>query len=579
MRTILLALLLVATATLFACAEPDVAVPTAPTPRASDPAEPTLPLASPEASSDTLRVAIHPLRCANPLMPQHGSSAGLFHLVYESLYDFDHEGRLVPVLAADHRWDDHDLTCRIELRPDHYFHNGRAVTVQDVKASIEAFLTLNGYADRAPSEVASEEEPEDVPLETVPNVVPTTKKHDDADALPDDTFIESYRFDPRGYSPIWRMQQAAYANIASIAIDGSEGLVIRLHAPDRTLLSYLTMAVVPRERAMDRGLSPIEGSGPWSVMSASSDDGLVLECMKTGGMIRRIEARSFASIERAAGAFEAGDVDLLWMDSQETGRFAERSRIRKQRIDEPEFVSLFFSQSRGRGLSHRDGLASAMAADPRDADSAAPFDRAHHALMSGDARRQGRLEPPVVTDDALGALDHDAAGAPDAESFVLLVPESFSMTRWLDHLAGRLAERGQTLDVERVAPSHWWQRLADGHYDAALMWDISGRTLDPADYYDALAEAGLFSWTAHVDAGDREMLVTARRRMLDPGDAALPDPTRYMRSLEASLTRVPILGWTTPSSMIWYGENVEGTLAGMWQSPYGNVEDLIVWRP
>jgi len=53
----------------------------------------------------------------------------------------------------------------------------------------------------------------------------------------------------------------------------------------------------------------------------------------------------------------------------------------------------------------------------------------------------------------------------------------------------------------------------------------------------------------------------------------------YAQTVSRVFSALPVLGLAITETMVLYGNNVENTMSGSWDSPYENIEELIVWRP
>lgn len=94
----------------------------------------------------TLRVA---LAGEPPTLDIHQTTAGIVSLItwvmYEPLFTYDNEFRIIPMLAESHEVSDDGLTNTITLRQGVNFHNGEEMTAVDVIASIERWGSLSGH--------------------------------------------------------------------------------------------------------------------------------------------------------------------------------------------------------------------------------------------------------------------------------------------------------------------------------------------------------------------------------------------------------------------------------------------------
>jgi ABC-type transport system substrate-binding protein len=89
----------------------------------------------------TLRLAtIGDPTSLDPATTSDNFTAGLIHLLYAGLVEFDAEGKVVPDLAAKIEMADEGRTYRFTLREGVHFHDGSELTAAEVKRSIERAL-------------------------------------------------------------------------------------------------------------------------------------------------------------------------------------------------------------------------------------------------------------------------------------------------------------------------------------------------------------------------------------------------------------------------------------------------------
>lgn len=98
------------------------------------------------------------VRIAMPSEPTtadpHDSSAGTDQLylapLYNSLYHYDEKGNAVPSLAQSFEVSPDGMRIVLKLRPNVKFHNGDAMTAEDVKYSLERMLSPDFKVSKAP---------------------------------------------------------------------------------------------------------------------------------------------------------------------------------------------------------------------------------------------------------------------------------------------------------------------------------------------------------------------------------------------------------------------------------------------
>ncbi|NLA82131.1 MAG: hypothetical protein GX849_04825 [Clostridiaceae bacterium] len=532
---------------------------------------PTLPPPAVQEPEDSLRVAGRQERDLNPLYPKHYANQSLLKLVYQPLYEVGLDGRLQAVLARDYRWSADGLTLTVSLEKDRSFHDGKALQAEDVIASFRTYLSVQLPAGPLPQEDPDDPQ-DDLILEEVER---------------DDLYEKGPLFQPLDFSLMNLDRLAALENIAGLEALSDEILTITLFSPDPLLLRHLTFPVLPQAYARERSMNPAPGTGPW-ILARDGNDAFSLTALDGNHQVTRIQVTAFSRVQEAVAAFEAGDIDLLLMNSSETALYADRSRIRKQRLEDGGFISLYFAGRGENALAMRDALLYVFQNDPTFDLIGAPLSGASYPILSGDFRlKEGRLPVYLAPAPDQGSLkqndlDQDDSGRPQDSVYLpfrLLVPEDFLPARLIDRIGSALLQLGRQLTIIRASSDNWQAALNSGRYDAALLVEALDGFPDPADYLDGLDQAGLLDWSQLLDPTDRVFLLDARQTMVNFGSGGGEAIEGYPDCLLRVFGQLPVLGLAVSGTMVWYSNHVEGSLVGTWYSPYLGVEDLLVWGP
>lgn len=152
----------------------------------------------------------------DPYLAATADTRQILFNVFEGLVKPDKDGNLQPALAQKWNAEDGALDYVFQLRPGVKFHNGKAVTPQDVKYSLEKAAGLSGG----------------------------------------------------------KLLVSSLSNLKSVGISGENEVRLTLKKPDYDFLANLTVAIVPKDYA-DQDTHPI-GTGPFKFESFTPQQSLVL---------------------------------------------------------------------------------------------------------------------------------------------------------------------------------------------------------------------------------------------------------------------------------------------------------------
>ncbi len=193
------------------------------------------------------------------LDPHYATGAGtrevLFN-VFEGLVKPNSDGELVPAVASAYEVADEGRTYTFTLRDGVTFHDGSAVTVEDVKTSIER------CAEPGEGELLV----------------------------------------------------SAFTNIASIETPDDSTIVIKLTEADTDFLTNMTTAILPADKLDTMGANPV-GTGPYKFVSRSPQENVVLE--KYDGYwgepahIRNVVFKIVANPDTIVMNLEGGSIDMF----------------------------------------------------------------------------------------------------------------------------------------------------------------------------------------------------------------------------------------------------------------------------
>ncbi len=183
-----------------------------------------------------------------------GTREVLFN-IFEGLVKPNSNGELIPAVAESYEISEDGKTYTFVLRDGIKFHNGKAVTVEDVKASINKCAGADGG----------------------------------------ETLV------------------AAFSNIASIDTPDDKKIVINLVEADTDFLPNLTCAIIPADH-LDASTEPI-GTGPYMYVSRSPQDNIVLKRFDQywgePAYIENVIFKVIADPDTIVMSLEGGSIDMF----------------------------------------------------------------------------------------------------------------------------------------------------------------------------------------------------------------------------------------------------------------------------
>lgn len=184
-----------------------------------------------------------------------GTKEVLFNL-FEGLVKPDKDGNLIPAVASDYVVSEDGKTYTFTLRENVKFHNGDAVTAEDVKYSIERSAGM----------------------------------------------IEGQKV----------MEISAFKNIESVNVVDASTVEVVLKAADTELISFMTTAIIPKDYA-NQETKPV-GTGPFKFVSNTFNQSFVMERFdEYWGNKAYLKTVTFKIINQASTAvmeLNSGSIDI-----------------------------------------------------------------------------------------------------------------------------------------------------------------------------------------------------------------------------------------------------------------------------
>lgn len=198
------------------------------------------------------------------LMVQAGTREVLFN-VFEGLVKADSDGNLVPAVASGYDISDDAKTYTFTLRDGITFHDGSAVTVDDIKYSIERYAEINS---------------------------------------------------------------SAFSNLESVEIVDEKTVKIHLHEGNTEFLSMLTLEIVPQSNEANFATQPI-GTGPFKFVSYTPGQDFVVEAYEGYWnpelpYLDKVTFKIIADTDTATVQLQAGTLDIVqYLSEDQTATLPE----------------------------------------------------------------------------------------------------------------------------------------------------------------------------------------------------------------------------------------------------------------
>lgn len=346
-----------------------------------------------------------------------GTKEVLFNL-FEGLVNPDSEGNLYDAVAESHAISEDGKVYTFTLRDGVKFHDGSAVTAQDVKYSLDKCAdTSNG-------------EP----------LVP------------------------------------AYSAIDSVNIIDEKTVEVVLKDPDTDFLPYLTAAIMPAANA-DPDTVPI-GTGPYKYVSRSPQENIILEKFSdywgTPANIEHVTLKVIANADTIVTSLNGGAIDMFARISQpQAQQLSDKFNVLEGTMNLVQAMYLNHAKAPFDDVRVRQALCYAV--DPKgimDMVSDGKGTQIGSSMFPAFGKyftEELNDLYPVNMEKARKLLEE--AGLPDGFSFTLTVPSNYQQhIDTAQVIAEQLKQIGVTADIQLIEWDSWLSEVyTDRNYDATVV--------------------------------------------------------------------------------------------------------------
>ncbi|HQR17215.1 MAG TPA: ABC transporter substrate-binding protein [Gemmatimonadales bacterium] len=305
-------------------------------------------------------------RSLDPAFSTDVPSGEMIAMLFDNVTQFDAAGRLVPGIATRWEADSTGATYTFHLRTDARFHDGRPITARTVRASFRRVLSLASKGSR------------------------------------------TWTLTPiRGAAAF---ASGDTSDVEGLAAPDDSTLVVTLEEPLNVFPKLLAMpasAIVPESLGPDFGERPV-GSGPWTFVSWSHDDALLVAANEDywGGrpLSDSLRVRIIPEPLTQAAEYEFGQLAIVEVPFSETVRWEREHGPELQR--RPALRALYVAINTRRGALQDVRVRRAL-------NLAVDAGTMMRTIMAGRGVRSAGAIPPGIEgyDSARAPYPHDTAAA------------------------------------------------------------------------------------------------------------------------------------------------------------------------
>ena len=367
------------------------------------------------------------------LDPHNAEYAGtrevLFN-IFEGLVKATSDGEIEPAVASDYTISDDATKITFTLRDGITFHDGSAVTAEDVKYSIERYAGIQG-------------------------------------------------------------EESAFSNIKEVVIADENTIEVLLGEPSSEFVYELTCAIIPQANEANVTSNPI-GTGPFKVASYVPGEDLVVEkydgyWKKGYPFLDEVDFKVVTDAKMAVNYLNAGTIDIYqYLTADQAVTVNSDYDILEGSVNYVQ--GMFLNNAKAPFDDVRVRQAIYYAVD-RDMINAMIFGGKSHIIgtnMIPASRKYYNAETETTyTHDVEKAKELlTEAGYPDGFSFTITVPNNYAPHESTANIiAENLAEVGIKANIQLVEFNTWYSEVyVDRNYEATVV-AVDGR-LAPSTFFD-----------------------------------------------------------------------------------------------
>lgn len=269
-----------------------------------------------EDKETTLVYGSHDYTRINPAMDEHGE---INLLIFSGLTAHNGQNEVVPALAESWDFDAESCTYTFHLRPNLKWHDGEALTAEDVKFTIEAIMDPENGSENAPN----------------------------------------------------------YEDVEEISVIDDRTVAFRLAAPNAAFIDYMSMAILPKHllegedmQTSDFFRAPV-GAGPYKL--AAWDEGQAITLVRNEDYFRgapkidRIIFKIVPDDSAKALQLQSGELDLALLTPKDAQLFAGNGDFACYDMQTSDYRGILFNFNNEYWQKNRDLIPAICCAIDREA--------------------------------------------------------------------------------------------------------------------------------------------------------------------------------------------------------------------
>ena len=520
--------------------------------------------------SGLLRLWWSPRQSLNPLSDDSTTGKAAADLIFNGLFRLSADQTVQMDLLDAYAWSDEGLTLTMHLKSGLVFHDGTAVTANDVVGCllfiIQRFTAAQVSVDPQKTETTTE-----------PAVTPSSPA------------------DMNQAVSVTSEESVDWSVVQSVTATDEQTVICRLSRPAQPLIAMLTFPIIPAASLTAGPMSLIPGTGPYRMIEYIAGTGLMLQAVNTVNQesVRQILLKEYTNVWKAMQALESDELDMVLLDASAYKAYAPRSSLQIQNYVADQFVFISYQTAAGSLFADPASLLAfkqlCLSAHWFAARDDWPGEAADCPIQSSAAQLNGQA---LDLKAALQALtDQLQQTNPLALTQIqggvrIIAPEDSMMRKLAGQMKQWLDEQGIPCSLSVMPAADYAAALQAGDYDLAFCSAKIPTPADPSWLYQAegfpATESAILPQTGLSDYADKKILLPQYSLLwTSPGGpkAVMQDEelNQYREYLAEIAAQSPFSGIYLAFAGLACGDRIKGQSNPNGYHPYEGIEELWVW--